>query len=295
MSASRDALQMMSQLAGVIVACPSLLSNLGTMNTVLYSYKDAPQQIVNIVATLLALVNDVLILVTTVSAVLDGGWGFLGQSQVLIAAIKRTYSINTVYVTVQRLRVVAREENSPVGRDGWPSFAYVAVYAVFSAVTLGLHVAAYVDVGWAAGVAPSTDFFRLYRILNVVTTALYVFLGLAANLKLLILGDVASMNLNNNIKLHIIYNHTVEIFTYIGYLVNICWGMVNPSSVTGYIYVEQVVLSLMMLNGSSLAIIFAEDAKFTASSQDGSGRKSYSAGATATSQQSQPQIAAKQG
>ncbi|KAI9324648.1 hypothetical protein DFJ73DRAFT_871897 [Zopfochytrium polystomum] len=52
------------------------------------------------------------------------------------------------------------------------------------------------------------------------------------------------------------YNHWIalvyEIVAYAGFAINVAWGIAAPADVYGFGFVEQIVLSLLMLNGLSL-------------------------------------------
>ncbi|KAI9358568.1 hypothetical protein DFJ73DRAFT_774334 [Zopfochytrium polystomum] len=267
-----NALQVLGRVAGIIIAGPSMMTNVSSLNSIFFSYKGRPVQIAGIASTVLALITDVLILVATVWVTIDSKWAYLSQSSVAINVLKRLYSVNVVYVTALRFQAINRQRAVAL-LSSWPIVAYVTLYALFSATTLGFQVHAYVSNDWVAAAARASDSFRLYRILNLVTTSIYVLLGVVVDVQFMMLGKTNPMQKSNFARLRMFYNHWIylayELVSFAGFTVNIIWGLVDPVNVTGFVYVEQMVLSMMMLNGLSLVQVCSSQS--FVSSPDGSG------------------------
>ncbi|KAI9317809.1 hypothetical protein DFJ73DRAFT_880151 [Zopfochytrium polystomum] len=256
-------LLLLGRLTGVLIAGPSLLANLKTLYTIYIGYLGTPLQKASRLSTVAAMATDILILVMNTEFFLDNNWAPYSASVVAVNLLKRAHSVTVVYVTVVRFRAVNRGRTSVLFRRQWPVYVYMGLYLLLSAAAVVCQLYAYVSTGWVSSLARVSDTFQVYRVLTFVLAFQYILLGVAADLQFMLFARTSAIHEAAFRQIRVFHNHLqylcYEIVVFVGFGVSVVWGVINPLDVTAFTWVEQLVLSLMMLNGVSLIQVLSTE------------------------------------
>ncbi|KAI9356318.1 hypothetical protein DFJ73DRAFT_794652 [Zopfochytrium polystomum] len=229
---------LLSRIAAVVIVGPSLLANLKTLFTIYIGYCGSPLQNASRISTLISIGTDIVILVANAA-------------------------VNVVYITALRFRAVNRGRASIIFRRPWPILFYMAVDTILSTTAVVCQLHAYISTKWLASLARASDTFQAYRITTFTLSFMYIFLGVAADMQLVLFARTSSIHEAAFKQIRVFHNHLqylyYEVITFVGFALSVVWGALDPLNVTVFIYIEQLVLSYMMLNGISLIQVGSKD------------------------------------
>ncbi|KAJ1545555.1 hypothetical protein HK405_007851 [Cladochytrium tenue] len=135
-------------------------------------------------------------------------------------------------------------------------FIYTAFYVVLSALTVLTQLVAFQQNKWDSAATRNSDMYRYgYKLVNLITCAYYVVFGLYVDYLFINLGGQNPLGRERFRRLRMFYNHWIylsyEAILFCVVLITVIWNAFDPNIVATS-YVEQCLLSFMMLNGISL-------------------------------------------
>ncbi|KAJ3177809.1 hypothetical protein HK101_010191 [Irineochytrium annulatum] len=253
------------------------------LNSAVVAYKgrNSAAQRALVISTLFAILGDLLVWFNLVSWFTYPGNSppFFSYVIVAISINKRLYSIVTAYITFLRFQALTSVEKA----DVW-KWIYVGVYAVVSITTATLHLLCYTTQNWDRVLFRQTVLYKyIYCPSQFVTASVLFGLGLFTDLHFLFRSYRNPVINAKFLLVRAFYNIHIfvlmEAFMYLVFAFLLVWSMFN-TDVTAAIYVEQLVLALMALNGAHIVrtVLITDAASYAFSSQGHSGRESDKVG-----------------
>ncbi|KAG5460899.1 MAG: hypothetical protein BJ554DRAFT_6999 [Olpidium bornovanus] len=239
----------LNRLSGLITSGPSFMLNVSVLNIVLLLNRGTLTQKASIGACTAAIIVDILISFTLAMWFIDKTWRDFTRSVVAVACLKRLYSVVPVYVTFLRYMAICGSASLKEAH----ARLYAGVYFVLSVITAMLHILAYTAVNWNSAQARNSNLFKVYRYANLTTTSYFIFFGVWLDIQFIRIGrcnphiqeGIRAARLYYNVWISLAY----EIIVYVLFIISIVWSTFNVD-VTSSVYVEQLLLSLMMSNGT---------------------------------------------